>query len=99
MFLGTPVVATRHGGNPEAIQNDRTGFLVEPENAEAFVAPIARLLTDPGTWLRISRTAADHVRASFSSAHHAEQVVRVYDSALRQRFRTRADANQFECIP
>ncbi len=99
MFLGTPVVATRHGGNPEAIQNDHTGFLVEPENAEAFAAPIARLLTDPQTWMRISRTAADHVCSSFSSAHHAEQVVRVYDSALRQRFKTRADANQSECIP
>jgi glycosyltransferase involved in cell wall biosynthesis len=99
MFLGTPVVATHHGGNPEAIQNDRTGFLVEPETAEAFVAPIARLLTDARAWMRISRTAAEHVRSSFSSAHHAEQVVRVYDSALRHRVRSRADAKQSERIP
>jgi glycosyltransferase involved in cell wall biosynthesis len=99
MFLGTPVVATRHGGNPEAIQNDHTGFLVEPENAEAFVEPIARLVTDPEIWMRISRTAAMHVRSSFSSAHHAEQVERVYDSALRQRFRTHPDAKLSERMP
>lgn len=99
MFLGTPVVATRHGGNPEAIQNDRTGFLVEPENADAFVEPIAQLLTDPGTWVRISRSAAEHVRSSFSSAHHAEQVVRVYDSVLRRRLGTRAEAELSERMP
>jgi glycosyltransferase involved in cell wall biosynthesis len=99
MFLGTPVVATRHGGNPEAIQNDRTGFLVEPENAKAFVEPIARLLADPGTWMRISRTAAIHVHSAFSSAHHAEQVERVYDRALRKRFRTHVDAKLSERMP
>lgn len=99
MFLGTPVVATRHGGNPEAIQNDRTGFLVEPEDPDAFIEPIARLLTDREAWTRISRTAADHVRSSFSSARHAEQVVRVYDRALQRRFRPRADAQLSENFP
>lgn len=99
MFLGTPVVATRHGGNPEAIQNDRTGFLVEPENGGAFIEPIARLLTDQGCWTRISRMAAEHVRSSFSSARHAEQVMRVYDSALRHRVGTHATAEISESIP
>jgi glycosyltransferase involved in cell wall biosynthesis len=37
MYLGTPVVATRHGGNIEAISDGLTGFLVEPDDPESFV--------------------------------------------------------------
>ncbi len=36
----------------EAIENDVTGFLVEPENPEAFVAPMERLLKDRNEWQR-----------------------------------------------
>jgi glycosyltransferase involved in cell wall biosynthesis len=99
MFLGTPVVATNHGGNPEAIQHDRTGFLVEPENADAFVEPIAGLLGKRAVWIRISRTAADYVCTSFGASRHVEQVMKVYESALQLRFRTRAGAELSESIP
>ena len=34
MHLGTPVIATRHGGNPEAIEDGRNGFLVDPDDPD-----------------------------------------------------------------
>ena len=84
MFLGTPVVAARHGGNIEAIDHGRTGLLVEPESAEAFVEPTARLLTDQSLWTSISSQAARHARTSFSVERHVEQVVAVYEAVLRR---------------
>jgi len=33
MAAGVPVIAARSGGNPEAIEDEKTGFLFEPENS------------------------------------------------------------------
>mgnify|MGYP002653513736 CR=1 FL=1 len=41
MHLGTPVIATRHGGNPEAITDGVNGFLVDPDDPAAFLSPNA----------------------------------------------------------
>jgi len=78
MFLGTPVVATDHGGNPEAIENGVTGFLVEPESPDAFVKPVFELLSDTALFARISETAQDAALRSYSVAGHVEKIMNVY---------------------
>ncbi|TPN50039.1 glycosyltransferase family 4 protein [Mesorhizobium sp. B1-1-4] len=85
MFLGTPVVATDHGGNPEAIENGRTGFLVTPEDAGAFMEPLSQLLSNPPLWARISDAARDHAFFSYSTHRHVENVMKIYDRALCSR--------------
>ena len=40
--LNTPVIVTRVGGLPEVVDDGGTGFVVEPENAEALAAAIIR---------------------------------------------------------
>lgn len=83
MFLGTPVVATDHGGNPEAIENGRTGFLVAPEDTKAFMEPLRRLLSDRSLWARISQAARKQACFSYSTQQHVEKVMEVYGQALR----------------
>lgn len=82
MFLGTPVVATDHGGNPEAIENGRTGFLVAPEDTKAFMEPLWWLLSDPPLWARISQAARKQACFSYSTQQHVERVMEVYGEAL-----------------
>lgn len=83
MHLGTPVIATRHGGNPEAIEDGRNGFLVDPVNPAAFTAPIRRLLDDPG--LAQSVTAAAGVGLDrYGTAEHLRQMQALYDEVLGQ---------------
>lgn len=84
MFLETPVVATNHGGNPEAIVQGETGFLVSPRDAEAFVAPLTALLTDPDLATRISDAARRNVENRFSVDRHAEQIIELYRRITRQ---------------
>lgn len=48
MAAGKPVVATRVGSLPELVEEARTGFLVEPGDAEGLAERILRLLKDPG---------------------------------------------------
>jgi len=90
MLLGTPVVATDHGGNPEAIEHGETGFLVEAENPEAFTPPIHRLLSDPECWSRISSAARDRAWSSYGLAKHVELITNLYEKLARRHGGRRA---------
>ena len=57
MACGLPVVAARAGGLVEYVEDGRSGFLVDPEDPQAFVAPILALLHDPDLRARMSRAA------------------------------------------
>jgi glycosyltransferase involved in cell wall biosynthesis len=53
MAAGLPVVATRVGGNPEAVVDGVTGWIVEPRDPEAMAHRITDLLRNPqkaGEW-------------------------------------------------
>jgi glycosyltransferase involved in cell wall biosynthesis len=46
MGCETCVIASNVGGNVEIIKNNKTGVLVEPNNAEELVEKISHLLTE-----------------------------------------------------
>ena len=66
MAAGLPVVATRHGGIPEAVRDGHDGLLVPERNAEALAGAVITLLSDPAMLRRFSRSAAVSVREKFS---------------------------------
>jgi glycosyltransferase involved in cell wall biosynthesis len=78
MHYGTPVIATRHGGNPEAIVDGVNGFLVEPETPAAFVAPVRQILDDPALRARITDEAQRQADTLYGHERHVEQVSRLY---------------------
>lgn len=47
--LGKPIVASNCGGNPEVIENEKNGLLVEYNNTEQLQVAIKRILTE-GKW-------------------------------------------------
>ena len=63
---GLPVVATRVGGIPELIENERTGLLIAPESVEELEASMKRLLTDVGLAERLGRSWHDQVVSTWS---------------------------------
>ena len=48
MAAGTPVIGSRHAGIGEAIEDERTGFLVPEQDPDAIAAALRRLLDNPG---------------------------------------------------
>ena len=46
MGCGTCIIASNVGGNTEILDNDKTGILIEPNNAEKLLNKISDLLTD-----------------------------------------------------
>ncbi|SPJ25218.1 glycosyltransferase family 4 protein [Palleronia abyssalis] len=81
MHLGTPVVATCHGGNIEAIEDGQSGFLVDPFDPADFVPAIETILHDPQTRQRITTAAAQFAR-SLTVEAHVSQVSSVYRSLV-----------------
>jgi glycosyltransferase involved in cell wall biosynthesis len=78
MLLGIPVIATRHGGNPEAIEDDVNGFLVEADNPAAFVDPVRRLLNDATEFTRISDTARSQALRAYGISKHVQAISDIY---------------------
>jgi glycosyltransferase involved in cell wall biosynthesis len=79
-----PVVATDVGGNPEAVQDGVTGFLVRERTAEALAAPIIRLLMDGNLRDEMGRRGLERCRELFSLDRMIEEHEKYYSSLLGQ---------------
>jgi glycosyltransferase involved in cell wall biosynthesis len=81
MASGLPVVATRHGGIPEAVEDGKSGLLVEERDHAGLAAAMRRLAHEPGLLERMSRAAGDRVRAEFDIQAQARVLERLYEEA------------------
>ncbi len=70
MATGLPVIATHHGGIPEAVSHGKTGLLSDENNWEQLRDSLFELARDPELWQRLSHAAAQDVRDHF--ADHAQ---------------------------
>ncbi len=68
---GRPAIGGRNGGGPDAIADEVTGLLVDPEEPGALTGVIHRLMTDAALRLRLGAAGAARVRSSFSASASA----------------------------
>jgi glycosyltransferase involved in cell wall biosynthesis len=77
------IVATEHGGIPEAVRHGETGLLA-PENDDGAIAEhINTLLDDAGLARRMGTRGREFVCDSFDIRKQTALLEDVYDSALR----------------
>jgi glycosyltransferase involved in cell wall biosynthesis len=57
MAVGTPVIGSSHAGIGEAIEHERTGFLVPEQDPEALAAALRRLSDEPGLRRKLGENA------------------------------------------
>jgi 2-deoxystreptamine N-acetyl-D-glucosaminyltransferase/2-deoxystreptamine glucosyltransferase len=81
MACARPVIASRIGAVPEAIERPEQGVLVEPRDADALVRELRRLLADPALRERMGRAARERVEAEFTVERLARRTVAVYEIA------------------
>jgi glycosyltransferase involved in cell wall biosynthesis len=72
MSVGTPVITTMVGGNPEVIDDGVSGYLVSPNDTDALGKRIMKLLTDKAVHSRIVAEATKKIN-SFSDARVATE--------------------------
>lgn len=75
MAMGIPVIATSISGIPEAVDHDRTGLLVSPNDPHALAAAIKRLLEDPSFANSLGHQGRLWIESKFGSEEHMQQLV------------------------
>lgn len=81
MATGLPVVATRHGGIPEAITHGVDALLVAERSPQELAEAILSLLRDPDQLQRLSKAAARTVRERFGLEASISRLEDCYDEA------------------
>jgi glycosyltransferase involved in cell wall biosynthesis len=79
MASGKPLVASRIGAIPEAVDDGRTGVLVPPDNDAAVADAIIRLLSDPGLTCRMGRAARDKCEKLYDLRAMVKKTVDIYE--------------------
>lgn len=74
-----PVIATKHGGPLEIIQDDENGFLVDYENSEELVSKMNELITDEVRRKSLGEQGYLNQQTKFSLKHYIECLEKVLD--------------------
>lgn len=85
MACGLPCVATRVGGNAEAIDEGKNGYLVQSGDAESAANHILTLLSDQNLRSRLSAAAQATVEAKFTAQIMIQKLVQCYEQLLSGR--------------
>jgi glycosyltransferase involved in cell wall biosynthesis len=82
MASGLPVFATEHGGIPEAIENGRSGILVNERDDHALALALFERTANPEGLAAIARNGADVVRRHFEQTGQTRQLEDYYLEAI-----------------
>jgi glycosyltransferase involved in cell wall biosynthesis len=82
MACGLPVVGADVGGIKYSVQNNRTGFLVPPENPDALAQRLAQLQRDPQLAQRMGRQGRERAQLHFTWEAVAAQVAALYERVI-----------------
>ncbi len=85
MAAGKPIVATRVGGNPEIIDEGKTGFLVPAKDPQALADRVSSLLDDSECARRIGESAQEKVQSLYSIEKMLHDTENIYDELLIQK--------------
>lgn len=83
MATGLPVIATLHGGIPEAVRDGASGLLVAERDRSGLRDSMFKLTSGMGeVWSAFSNAASNDVRQNFESRAQIERLEAAYDEAI-----------------
>ena len=82
MFAGKPIIATRVGGIPEAIEDKQTGILVEPRDCNALSKGVLECLEDPGNRKELGGKAKHRALQYFDVERMVKEYESIYDECI-----------------
>lgn len=85
MAVGLPVIASRHGGIPELVEDGRHGYLVPERDVAAIANAIRRLLGDPDDWPRMGRLGRQKILSAYDQPAIVERTIEVYRNLLQAK--------------
>ena len=92
MAAAAPVVATRVGGTPEALEDGEAGLLVPPGDTGAIIAAVSRLLDDRELACRLGQAARSLIGKRFSVDRMVRSTEDLYAELLTRKQHRRSMA-------
>ncbi|UCB60400.1 MAG: glycosyltransferase family 4 protein [Candidatus Bathyarchaeota archaeon] len=83
MACETPVVASRVGGLPEAIEHNVNGILVDPKNVNQLASAIIEILQDRKVAQRMGKKGRDVVTRRFTWQHTVKELSKTYHELIQ----------------
>jgi len=83
MAAGLPVIGTRLGGIPEAIEENVNGLLFAPGNSEELAAAIEKLIADHAIRAKMGRTGRKIYEEKFTAEKMVTNIESLYDELTR----------------
>ena len=80
---GLPVVATRVGGVPEVVMDNKTGFLVEPRNVEELADALKKLIIDSDLREKMGRAGRAYVKNNYRWESNLKEMSDLYMGVMR----------------
>jgi colanic acid/amylovoran biosynthesis glycosyltransferase len=84
MATGLPVVATHHGGIPEAVTDGVNGWLVPERDDEGLAASLVKMVEDPERWKVMGASASQTVATEFAQPRQIDCLESAYFEAIEQ---------------
>jgi len=81
---GVPTVASRSGGIPDAVEEGKSGVLVEPENWPEMISAVSDLLSDPAARKQLGEYAAERARSEFSWQVIGERYSTFFETIMKK---------------
>lgn len=85
MAAGLPVIATRVGGNPELVDDGKTGFLFPVGSDDAFAAAIEKLINNADLRLHMGMEARTRAVERYRTSSVIERLKTLYTSLLHAK--------------
>jgi colanic acid/amylovoran biosynthesis glycosyltransferase len=80
---GLPIISTFHGGIPDAVINEKTGFLVSEGDTKAMANAILKLAKDSKLAEKMGKAAREYIQLNFSMDKNIEKLYSVIKSTVR----------------
>jgi glycosyltransferase involved in cell wall biosynthesis len=81
--MGLPVVATRHGGIVDVVQEGNGGYLVDEGDADALGERLVHLARHRDEWSRLGERGREFILANFDAARQNRRREDLYDRVVR----------------
>lgn len=82
MACSKPVVAFRLSSNPEIVEDQKTGYLIEPFDLDAFADTLQKLIATPEEIKRMGQAACQRARDHFSLDQATNQLVALLNDKM-----------------
>ncbi len=82
MAMGLPVISTYHGGIPELVEDDVSGFLVPEKDSDAIAEKLSYLIQHPSRWEEMGKAGREKVLAKYDTNKLNDELVNIYQQLI-----------------